>query len=369
MLLYLYKRDSARLQPCQIKRKRLTCMYRLLWLQCEVRHHAVTRWSFANWKVSMELKSHQLQVFLQVVECGGFSAAANKLFMSQPSVSQQVRQLEATVDATLIDRSRGRAKATAEGEVLAEYAKRLILLGEEAVSAVRQVQGLSRGHLRLGGSTTVGTYLLPHLLGRFQHLHPDIECDLFVGNIEQLTARLVSGEVGLGVFVGKPSNAQLHTQEIMLDLAVLVAAPDHPLAGKRVAAKELLEQRFILRERGSGTRSLQSGALAEWHLHDVASTEMWGSETVKQAVRAGLGISLLSEHAVRQELEHGLLASVEVDPPPVGRPVVAAYRRERVLAPSERAFLDALRDLNTWPSALLSHRAGPMRTHGTVPGR
>jgi DNA-binding transcriptional LysR family regulator len=310
----------------------------------------------------MELKSHQLYVFLKVVECGGFSAAAGKLFMSQPSVSQQVRQLETTLDATLIDRSGGRARATAEGEVLAEYAKRLILLGEEAVAAVRQVQGLSRGHLRLGGSTTVGTYLLPHLLGRFQQLHPDIECDLFVGNVEQLTARLVSGEVGLGVFVGSPSSAHLHTEQIMLDLAVLVVAPDHPLAGNRISAKELSEQRFILRERGSGTRSLQSEALAEWQLHEAASTEMWGSETVKQAVRAGLGISLLSEHAVRHELEQGVLATVEVHPPPVGRPVVAAYRRERVLAPSENAFLDGLRDLNTWPSALLSNRAGPMRT-------
>jgi DNA-binding transcriptional LysR family regulator len=313
----------------------------------------------------MELKSHQLHVFLQVVECGGFSAAANKLFMSQPSVSQQVRQLETTVDATLIDRSGGRATATAEGEVLAEYAKRLILLGEEAVSAVRQVQGLSRGHLRLGGSTTVGTYLLPHLLGRFQQLHPDIECDLFVGNVEQLTAKLVSGEVGLGVFVGAPSSAHLQTEQIMLDLAVLVVAPDHPHAGKRIAAKELSEQRFILREQGSGTRSLQAEALAEWQLHDMASTEMWGSETVKQAVRAGLGISLLSEHAVRQELEQGVLATVEVDPPPVGRPVVAAHRKERVLAPSENAFLNGLRDLNTWPSGLLSNRAGPLRAHAS----
>lgn len=310
----------------------------------------------------MELNSHRLWVFLQVVECGGFSAAATKLFMSQPSVSHHVRQLEATVDAVLVDRSGGRATATAEGEVLAEYARRLLLLGEEAISAVRQVQGLRRGHLRLGGTTTVGTYLLPHLLGRFQHLHPDIECGLYVGNVEQLTARLVAGGVGLGVFVGEPASAHLHTEQIMLDLAVVVVPPDHPLADEQVAAKELSEQRFILREQGSGTRSLQSDALSDWHLHDVASTEMWGSETVKQAVRAGLGISLLSEQTVRQELQDGVLATVDVYPPPAGRPIVAAYRRERVLAPSEHAFLEDLRTLNTWPARLLANRAGAMRT-------
>ncbi|MGH3641383.1 MAG: LysR family transcriptional regulator [Mycobacterium sp.] len=314
----------------------------------------------------MELNSHRLWVFLQVVECGGFSAAANKLFMSQPSVSHHVRQLEATVDAVLIDRSGGRATATAEGEVLAEYSRRLLLLGEEAIAAVRQVQGLSRGHLRLGGTTTVGTYLLPHLLGRFQNLHPDIECGLYVGNVEQLTARLLAGGVGLGVFVGEPVSAHLHTEQIMLDLAVMVVGPHHPLADKQVAAKELSEHRFILREPGSGTRSLQSEVLADWQLHDIASTEMWGSETVKQAVRAGLGISLLSEHTVRQELQDGALATVDVYPPPAGRPIVAAYRRERVLAPSEHAFLEDLRNLDTWPSPLLANRAGPMRARIAV---
>lgn len=299
----------------------------------------------------MELSSHRLWVFLQVVDCGGFSAAANKLFMSQPSVSHHVRQLETAVDAVLVDRSGGRARATAEGEVLAEYARRLILLGEEAITAVRHVQGLGRGHLQLGGTTTVGSYLLPHLLGRFQQLHPDIECGLYVGNVEQLTARLLSGEVGLGVFAGCPSTTQLHVEQILVDCAVIVASPDHRLANMQVAAHELRTQRFILREQGSGTRSLQREALSQWQLHDIASMEMWGTETVKQAVRAGLGISLLSEHTVRQEVRDGLLATIAVHPETTGRPIVAAYRRDRVLAPTECAFLDDLRSLNDWPDA------------------
>ncbi|AQT79844.1 LysR family transcriptional regulator [Mycolicibacterium litorale] len=281
----------------------------------------------------------------------GFSAAANKLFMSQPSVSHHVRQLETAVDAVLIDRSSGRARATAEGEVLAEYARRFILLGEEAITAVRQVQGLGRGHLTLGGTTTVGSYLLPHLLGQFQQRHPDIECSLYVGNVEQLTARVLSGEVGLGVFAGHPSTTQLQVERVLMDLAVIVAAPGHPLAYRLVAANELRTQRFILREQGSGTRSLQAEALSGWQLPDVASMEMWGTETIKQAVKAGLGISLLSEHTVRQEVRDGLLATIAVQPAATGRPIVAAYRRERALAPTERAFLADLRALNGWPGA------------------
>jgi DNA-binding transcriptional LysR family regulator len=309
-------------------------------------------------RTDMELNSHRLWIFLQVVELGGFSAAASKLFMSQPSVSHHIRQLEAAVDAKLIDRSGGRATATAEGEVLAEYARRITLLSDEALTAIRQVQGLSRGHLHLGGTTTVGTYLLPQLLGRFQRSYPDIECGLFVGNVEQLTDRLLAGEIGLGVFAGQPGSTQLAIEEILLDLAVVIVAPDHRLAGKEIAAKELSNERFILREHGSGTRALQADTLTHWQLRDIASMEMWGTETVKQAVRSGLGISLLSEHTVRQELQAGLLDTISVHPAPAGRPIVAAHRADRVLAPTERAFLRHLRDLNAWPSALLTDRAG-----------
>lgn len=310
----------------------------------------------------MDLNPHRLRIFLQVVELGGFSAAAGKLFMSQSSVSHQVRRLETALGAVLIDRSGGRATATAEGEVLAEYARRMFLLGEEAVTAVRQIQGLTRGHLHLGGTTTVGTYLLPRLLGRFQRRHPAIEYGLFVGNVEQLTERLLAGEVGLGVFAGEPAGDHLQTEQILLDLAVVVAAPDHPLAGRDVPADLLADERFILREHGSGTRALQGEVLTGWRLHDVASMEMWGTETVKQAVRAGLGISLLSEHTVRQEVENGLLVTITVHPAPAERPIVVAHRRDRVLAPTEHAFLDTLRELHTWPVAPRTGRTDPKET-------
>ncbi|MQA80229.1 MAG: LysR family transcriptional regulator [Streptosporangiales bacterium] len=296
-----------------------------------------------------QINFHRLWIFLQVVECGGFSAAGTKLFMSQPSVSNQVRQLEASLDASLVDRSGAKVRPTAEGEVLAAYARRLFLLADEAVTAVRQVQGLTRGRLAIGGTTTVGTYLLPMLLARFHREHPSIDSDLYVGNAEQVTRRLVEGELGLAVLAGRPQAEQLECEQILTDQPVVIVPPDHPLAGRTTAPEALAGEVFILREKGSSTRAMQTTALALWRLEDVNSTEVWGTETLKQAVHAGLGLSLISEHAVGHEVVDGRLATLTVEPAPAGRPIVAGHRRDRLLSPTEQAFLDLLRHVEEWP--------------------
>lgn len=297
----------------------------------------------------MQLNLHRLWIFMQVVECGGFSAAALKLYMSQPSVSNQVRQLEQSLKATLIDRSGARIRPTAEGEVLLEYAKRVFLLADEAVGAIRQVSGLQSGRLVVGGTTTVGTYLLPRLLAGFRRRFPGIECDIFVGNGQQVMKQLVDGEIGLGLFAGRPNASQLLIEPVLEERLVLIALPSHPLAGRTVRPEALLGERFLLRERGSGTRDLQEQALADWDLTSAARSEMWGPETLKQAVQAGLGVALISEHAVEQELEDGRLRTLEVEPPLSGRPVVVAHRRDRLLSPAERSFVQLVRGIGDWP--------------------
>ncbi|MGW7681703.1 LysR family transcriptional regulator [Kribbella sp. NPDC054772] len=297
----------------------------------------------------MQLNLHRLWIFLQVVEAGGFSAAAQKLYMSQPSVSNQVRQLESSLKATLVDRSGSRIRATAEGEVLVEYAKRIFRLADDAASAIAAVQGLQSGRLVVGGTTTVGTYLLPPTLARFRQQFPEVECDLYVGNATQMERWVLDGDVGLGVFVGTPTAPQLVTADVLTDDSVLVVAPGHELAGERITPERLLGQRFLLRERGSSTRELQEKVLADWHLGDVSTVDMGMPETLKQAVRADLGVTVVSKHTVAEELRDGRLAEVVVDPAPQGRPVVVAHRRDRLLSPAEQAFVSVVRTLATWP--------------------
>lgn len=290
----------------------------------------------------MQLNLHRLWIFLQVVECGGFSAAAQKLFMSQPSVSNQVRQLERSLHVTLIDRSGARTRPTAEGEVLMEYARRVFELADEAVRAVEKVSGLESGRLVVGGTSAAGTYLLPELLAGFRQAHPGVECDIFVGTADQVLKQLLDGAIGVAVLPGEHATPQLVTIPVVSNRLLVVVAADHGLAGTTVTPPDLAGERFLLREPGSAGRDEAEGALQSWGLEPVEWSEMWGTETLKQSVAAGLGIALVSEHAVRHEVRSGRLGVVEVDPPLPARPLVLAHRRDRQLSPAEAAFVNRL---------------------------
>ncbi|GAA4829951.1 LysR substrate-binding domain-containing protein [Saccharopolyspora rosea] len=297
----------------------------------------------------MRLNLHRLWIFLHVVDEGGFSAAAQKLFMSQPSVSNQVRQLEKSLHATLIDRSGARIRPTAEGEVLADYARRIFLLAGEAVAALDQVRDLQAGELAVGGTSTVGTYLLPRLVARFHHRHPGLRFGVRTGNGEQVLRELLDGEVGIAVFADRPDADQVVVEPMFSDRLVLIAPPEHALADRRARPTDLADQRFLMRERGSATRRLQEETLLGWNLAPETA-DMSGTETLKQGVAAALGVSLISEHAVAHELREGELTTIRVDPEPPARPVVVAYRRDRLLSAAERAFLSLLHELRDWPA-------------------
>jgi DNA-binding transcriptional LysR family regulator len=296
------------------------------------------------------LDLHRLWIFLHVIEQQGFSAAAQKLYMSQPSVSNQVRKLEESLRITLIDRSSARIRPTAEGELLAEYASRVFLLADEAVSAVQQLSGLQTGRLVVGGSTTVGTYLLPDLLAEYRKRHPGIESHVLVGNNSTVTQYLMNGEVGVAVVAGAPGEARLVSEPVLEDRMVLVAPPGHPLDGRGPVTGEMLAgERIVLREPGSQTRSVQELTLAGWGVEAPPHTDAWGPEVLKRCVRAGLGISLVSEHAVADELLAGTLVVLPTAQPTEPRVVSLVRRRDRILSPAENAFMELVREQRSWP--------------------
>ncbi|MEU9339115.1 LysR family transcriptional regulator [Streptomyces sp. NPDC048290] len=298
----------------------------------------------------MTLDLHRLWIFLHVIEQQGFSAAAQKLYMSQPSVSNQVRKLEESLRVTLVDRSSARVRPTAEGELLAEYAERVFLLADEAVAAVQQLSGLQTGRLVVGGSTTVGTYLLPDLLAEYRTRHPGIESHVVVGNNATVTQQLLSGEVGVAVVAGVPDEPRLVSEPVLQERMVLIAPPGHRLDGTGPVDGELLAgERFVLRERGSQTREVQDRTLTQWGVVAPAHTEVWGPEVLKRSVRARLGIALISEHAVVDELRAGTLVVLPTRQPTEARVVSLVRRHDRILSPAENAFMDLVREQPEWP--------------------
>ena len=292
----------------------------------------------------------QLEVLVAVVECGGFSGAAKKLFMSQPSVSNHVRNLESSLGVRLVQRSTQGARTTPAGDVVVDHARRVFELLTSLNRHVADLQGLKAGRLVVAGTTTLGTYLLPRLVAEFSRQAPKVECQLRVGNEDTVENWLLRGEVALGLCAELPREEQLVATPMFEEAMLLVAAAANPLTGRELRPADLVGQRFLMREMGSATRRQQEAALNLWGLDTVEQWDLWAPDTLKEAVHAGLGLALLSEHATARERASGLLAALSVEPPAPSRTVYLVRRADRELTPPEKAFAELVGGLAAWPT-------------------
>lgn len=292
----------------------------------------------------------QLEVLLAVVEAHGFSGAAKALYMSQPSVSNHVRNLESSLGVQLVERTTQGARTTPAGEVVIAHARRIFAEVDQLEGSVARFQGLGAGRLVVAGTTTLGTYLLPRMAATFALRAPNVEVQIRVGNEDAVEGWLMRGEVALGLCIDQPRE-RLEAEPLFREQMVLVTAPGSPLAGRDLTPEDLTDSRFLLREMGSATRRQQEEVLRTWGLQAAARWELWGPDTMKEAAQEGLGVALISEHATVRERAAGLLVALTVDPPPAERTVSLVRRADRVLTPPEEAFAHQLRGIGSWPDS------------------
>lgn len=291
----------------------------------------------------------QLEVLVGVVDAGSFSEAARRLYLSQPSISNHVRQLESSLGVQLVERTSQGARPTAAGEVVVDHAKQVFELLGRLERAAAEFQGLEAGRLVIAGTTTLGTYLLPRLVADFARQAPRVSCQIRVGNEDTVESWLLHGEVPIGLCVDDPRQEQLLAESMFDEEMILVAAAGSHLAGRSLSAEDLQHERFLMREMGSATRRQQEAALATWGLTSVQRWDLWGTDTLKESVHAGLGVALISEHAVRREIDSGLLVELAIGPAAPSRTVCVVHRADRVLTPPEELFIAQLRAISSWP--------------------
>lgn len=285
----------------------------------------------------------RLEVFTKVAELGSFSRAAEALFLTQPTVSEHVRALEEEVGVPLLDRLGRGATPTPAGELLLGYARRILRLTGEARQAIDQFQGRLSGQLIVGGSTIPGEYILPALIGQFKAKYADISISLRVGSSRQVSEWVEVGQVELGVVGAEPASRVLHSRELMADDMVIVVPAEHRWAGRKsVSLKDITQESLVLREPGSGSREAFERALATAGLDFSAlrvAGEMGSTQAVKQGVRAGVGIALISRRAVEDECRARLLWCVKVTDLQVPRSFYLVTHRQRTRSPLAQAFL------------------------------
>lgn len=288
----------------------------------------------------------RLEVFVKVAELGSFSRAAEALSLTQPTVSEHVRALEDELGVQLLDRLGRGAAPTRAGQLLLGYARRILALSREARQALDHFQGRMSGELVVGGSTIPGEYVLPALIGRFKVKYPDISVLLLIGSSGRVSEWAEEGRVEVAVVGAPPAPRSLVARELMRDELVVVVPSGHPWAGKTsVPLADLKTEPLIVRERGSGSRAALERALGETNASLAGFRvvgEMGSTQAIKQAVRAGVGIAIVSGRAVEDECRAGLLRCVKVQELRVARAFYLVTHRDRSRSPLAQAFVDFL---------------------------
>ncbi len=288
----------------------------------------------------------RLEIFVKIVELGSFSRAADALALTQPTVSEHLRALEDELGVRLVDRLGRGAVATRGGQLLLGYARRMMALATEARQAIDQFQGRVSGELVIGGSTIPGEYVLPALAGRFKEKHQDISLTLLIGSTRAVIEWVEEGRVEVAVVGARPTQRGLVARELMPDELVVVVAAGHPWASRRsVTLAELEREPLVVRERGSGSRDALERALAQ-HGLDLRrfriAGEIGSTQAIKPAVRARVGVALISHRAVEDECRAGLVHCVKVKDLRVSRAFYLVTHRERTRSPLARAFVQFL---------------------------
>lgn len=290
----------------------------------------------------------QLRSFVAVVDHGSFSAAARVLKLSQPAVTMQVQGLEGDVGATLLERRYRRVDLTEAGRTLLPFARRVLAEIEEAHSEIERLGETVSGHLDLAVSTTPGQYVLPRLLGEFLRRYPQVTVSLRIYDTTDVVARVESGEAHLGLTGARVPGAKVVYEECGSDELIVVAPPEHHLAGRkrRAALDELAREPFIEREAGSGTRmvleeTLRLAGIDPSELRIVM--ELGTSEAIVNAVEGGVGVGVVSHWMADKALRLGTVTRLDVERFPITRPFFAVLPRGE-MSRAAVALLDYLRD-------------------------
>ena len=283
----------------------------------------------------------QLEIFEAIARLDGFTRASEELFLTQPTVSMQMKKLTETVGVPLIEQVGKRIQLTSDGQQLVQATREIFSILDRFTMSVAERQGLKQGQLRLMAITTA-SYFAPRLLGEFAKLYPGIDVSLRVTNKEQVLASIADNLDDLYFLGQPPEDIDVVATPIMDNPIVVLAAPDHPLAHKKkITLQRLAKEPWLMRERGSGTRNAIERRFDEHGITIRPRLELGSNEAIKQAILAGLGVSALSRHTLTLN-QPGQFAVLDVEGFPILRHWYAVYPAGRQLSVVARAFLDYL---------------------------
>ena len=294
-----------------------------------------------------QLTIQQLEALVLLVEERNFARAALRMNLTQPSISKHIKNLEGLINSPIIDRGQPGIVLTSEGKILHAYARRILKLRDEAHQKIVHTKDTAYRHIFIGASTIPGSYILPRALSLLKDRYPQCMVHIRSGDSHDILEMVANDQVEIG-FIGQGTqDRRFRAEPVWKDTLVLVARADHQAAGA-MKINDLAGLPFIGREVGSGTRSR-----VEAHLKAAAGasglnvvSEMGSSEAVKEAVLSGLGVSILSVHAIRRELEQGVLVQMPCPGFPLSRDICMVFKKHFMPLRHHDQFLQCMRAFN-----------------------
>lgn len=286
---------------------------------------------------------HHLAIFHAIVQTGSISACGERMHISQPAISRQLKEFEQRIGVVLFERQPRGMRLTQAGEVLRDYAARLFEIAHTAEAAMRELSEARQGHLSLGASNTIGTYILPTLLARFRREHPAVGLSMFIGNTEQVSQGVHDLRFMLGFIEGPLHVQALRVDRFGEDEIVPVVSGDNPFSRrKRLIPADLSGQPLLMRELGSGTRELIEALLQRNGIRPTNVVEFGSHEAIKRAAVHGGGVAWLPRVCMRRELTDGELVRLPVKLLSIRRSFSVIRRPDAYTAPVAEAFLALL---------------------------
>jgi DNA-binding transcriptional LysR family regulator len=297
---------------------------------------------------SIDFDLRQLEIFCKVVELRSFSKAAQAVFLAQASVSERIANMEQAIGTKLLDRLGRQVVPTKTGEILYKHGILLLDMKRTACLELEDFLGIKQGKIAIGGSTIPGEYILPGILNDFQKKYPSISVELFIADTREIGDRIQQGLLDLGVVGSKDTYKHFIYHELWQDELVLAAPARHPWARKKaIFLTDLLTEPFIAREMGSGTLRILDEYLEQVQPGFTQSlnviARLGTSTAVKEGIKSGLGVSILSSRALDTELKAGLLKTVKImGLPPITRRFYLIRDKRRIASPLCGAMIDFL---------------------------
>ncbi len=292
------------------------------------------------------MEFRKLEVFCKVVELKSFTKTGEAMLLSQPTVSEHIRNLEQELGHKLIDRLGREVEPTPVGRLLYSYAVKILRLRQETLQVIEQYSGRLSGQILLGASTIPGTYILPKMLGPFHQQHQEIKVVLHISDSRDIARKVGAGDFDIGLIGAVWNERSLDWTPTFGDHLVVAMHPENPLARQdTLSMADIVKEPFILREQGSGTRKvitqiLERHGYKEAQLNDIAT--IGSPVAVKEAIKAATGISILSHHSIAEDAANGKVTTVPLKGVETNRSFYCIRRKNRALSPVASVFMDYL---------------------------